>query len=73
MSTPDDQARTDSNTQKDPDTWVTGGEEMTGAQKSYLHTLSQEAGEGPSSVDDLNKAEASKEIDRQQEETGRGQ
>ena len=31
------------NTQKDPDTWVTGDEPMTGAQKSYLKTLSEEA------------------------------
>jgi hypothetical protein len=30
---------------KDPDHWVTGDEPMTGAEKSYLKTLSQEAKE----------------------------
>jgi DUF3072 family protein len=60
-----------SNRLKDPDEWVTGDEEMTGAQESYLHTLAQEAHE---KVDDeLTKAEASKEIDRLKEKTGRGQ
>ena len=34
-----------SNTIKDPDDWVTGDEEMTGAQRSYLQTLADEAGE----------------------------
>jgi hypothetical protein len=58
------------NTQKDPDDWVTGEEPMTGAQRSYLETLSQEAGE---EVDDsLTKADASKRIDELQEKTGRG-
>ena len=37
-----------SNAVKDPDDWVTGDEQMTGAQASYLQTLSEEAGEpGP--------------------------
>jgi hypothetical protein len=31
------------NTEKDPADWVTGDEPMTGAQKSYLKTLSEEA------------------------------
>ena len=31
------------NQQKDPDDWVTGEEPMTGAQASYLKTLSEEA------------------------------
>ena len=57
-------------TQKDPDDWVTGDEPMTGAQASYLETLSREADEEP--PDELTKAEASKEIDRLQDETGRG-
>ena len=59
-----------SNTEKDPDDWVTGDEAMTGAQASYLETLSQEAGEAfdPS----LTKADASKRIDELQERTGRG-
>ena len=55
---------------KDPDQWATGDEPMTGAQKSYLHTLAREAGE---EVDDaLSKAEASKKIDELQAKTGRG-
>jgi hypothetical protein len=59
-----------SNTRKDPDQWKTGDEPMTGAQRSYLQTLSDEAGEP---VDDtLSKAEASKRIDELQHKTGRG-
>ena len=56
--------------EKDPDDWVTGEEAMTGAQASYLETLSREAGEelDPS----LTKAEASRRIDELQERTGRG-
>lgn len=59
-----------SNTEKDPDDWVTGDEAMTGAQASYLETLCQEADEAfdPS----LSKADASKKIDELQERTGRG-
>src|SRR3954463_1124178 len=59
-----------SNRIKDPDEWVTGDEEMTGAQESYLHTLAQEAHEKID--DDLTKAEASKQIDRLKTKTGRG-
>jgi len=33
------------NPEKDPDEWTTGDEPMTGAQRSYLTTLCQEAGE----------------------------
>ena len=58
------------NTIKDPDNWVTGDEPMTGAQRSYLHTLAEEAREEVD--DDLTKAEASKLIDELQEKTGRG-
>lgn len=62
--------RETSNTIKDPEDWVTGDEEMTGAQRSYLQTLAQEAGE---EVDlNLTKAEASKRIEELQEKTGRG-
>ena len=60
-----------SNRIKDPDEWVTGDEEMTGAQESYLHTLATQAHEKVD--DDLTKAEASKEIDRLKAKTGRGQ
>jgi hypothetical protein len=56
---------------KDPDNWVTGDQPMTGAQRSYLHTLAEEAGEDVAD-DDLTKAEASKLIDELQEKTGRG-
>ncbi|RDE06590.1 DUF3072 domain-containing protein [Sphingomonas aracearum] len=59
------------NAEKDPDDWTTGGEPMTGAQASYLKTLSEEAGEGFD--DTLNKADASKRIDELQAKTGRGQ
>ena len=59
-----------SNTIKDPEDWTTGDEEMTGAQRSYLKTLSEEAGE--EAPDDLTKAEASKKIDSLQEKAGRG-
>ena len=58
-------------TEKDPDSWVTGDEPMTGAQRSYLDTLAREAGEQLSP--DLTKAEASEHIDRLQSKTGRGQ
>jgi hypothetical protein len=59
-----------SNTVKNPDEWTTGNEEMTGAQRSYLKTLSDEA--GVELDDTLTKAEASKRIDELQHETGRG-
>ncbi len=58
------------NAEKDPDDWVTGDEPMTGAQASYLKTLSEEAGEEFN--DELTKADASKKIDALQEQTGRG-
>ena len=73
MATPQDQNDTTTNAQKDPDNWTTGDEEMTGAQRSYLHTLAQEAGEDPGQYDNLSKAEASKKIDELQGATGRGQ
>lgn len=58
------------NAEKDPSDWVTGDEPMTGAQRSYLHTLAQEAQrEVP---DDLTKAQASEMIDELQSSTGRG-
>jgi len=43
---------------------------MTGAQRSYLDTLARDAGE--QLRPDLSKAEASEQIDRLQEKTGRG-
>jgi hypothetical protein len=55
---------------KDSDEWTTGDEPMTGAQRSYLKTLSDEAGEEFDET--LSKAEASKRIDELQHKTGRG-
>ncbi|MEJ3404751.1 DUF3072 domain-containing protein [Rathayibacter sp. YIM 133350] len=55
---------------KDPADWVTGDEPMTAAQRSYLDTLAREAGEQLPA--DLTKAQASVEIERLQEATGRG-
>ena len=66
---PDDQSPL-SNTVKDPDEWTTGNEPMTGAQRSYLKTLSDEAGEAFDET--LTKAEASKRIEELQRKTGRG-
>jgi hypothetical protein len=58
------------NAQKDPDDWVTGDEPMTGAQRSYLKTLSEEAKQP---FDDaLTKAQASQRIEELQRITGRG-
>ncbi len=59
-----------SNTVKDPDEWTTGGEPMTGAQRSYLKTLCEEA-KVPFD-DKLTKAAASRRIDELQQRTGRG-
>ena len=51
--------------------WATGDEPMTGAQASYLETLSREAGEEAPPAD-LTKAQASERIDALQQQTGRG-
>ncbi len=59
------------NTEKDPNEWVTGDEPMTGAQASYLKTLSDEANEPFDEA--LSKADASQRIDELQAKTGRGQ
>ena len=59
-----------SNLEKDPDDWKTGDEPMTGAQKSYLKTLADEANE--EFDESLTKAEASRRIDELQRRTGRG-
>ena len=60
-----------SNTQKDPDDWTTGDEPMTGAQASYLKTLSEEAKDEDGYEDGLTKAEASKRIDALKQKLGR--
>ena len=75
---PDQQAKTEhnpktdpapnSNTVKDPHDWTTGEEPMTGAQASYLKTLSEQT---HTEFDEtLNKAEASMRIDALRSETG---
>ncbi len=70
MDTENPKTHPTSNAEKDPADWTTGDEPMTGAQKSYLKTLSEEA---HAEFDgDLTKAEASIKIDELQEETGRG-
>jgi Protein of unknown function (DUF3072) len=60
-----------SNLEKDPAEWKTGDQPMTGAQASYLKTLSDQANEPFD--ENLTKAEASRRIDELQERTGRGQ
>ena len=60
-----------SNKIKDPDDWVTGHEPMTGAQASYLKTLSEQAHDPEAFDPELEKAEASKRIDQLKEQTGR--
>jgi len=67
---PSNQNLQGSNTIKDPDEWTTGDEPMTGAQHSYLKTLSDEAKEEFDET--LSKSEASKRIDELQHKTGRG-
>jgi hypothetical protein len=51
------------NAEKPAEEWVTGEEPMTGAQASYLKTLSEQHGRSDAFADDLTKAEASKRID----------
>ena len=59
----------DPTAEKDPSDWVTGDEPATGAQKSYLATLSRQAEEEV--PEDLTKADASRKIDELKQETGR--
>ena len=59
-----------SNMEKRPEDWTTGDEPMTGAQRSYLKTLSEEA--KVPFEEHLTKAEASRRIDELQKRTGRG-
>ena len=51
----------DPTAEKDPSDWVTGDEPATGAQKSYLETLSR--GTDEEVPEELTKAEASQKID----------
>ncbi len=57
-----------SNTVKDPHDWTTGEEPMTGAQASYLKTLSEQT--HTEFDESLNKAEASMRIDALRAEAG---
>lgn len=60
----------ESNTIKAPENWTTGDEPMTGAQRSYLSTLSEKAKE--EFDENLTKAQASQKIEELQKKTGRG-
>ena len=53
----------DPTAEKYPADWVTGNEPATGAQKSYLETLSRQNGEDVEISEDLTKADASRTID----------
>ena len=70
LMTPDDPTPAMQNPEKDPEDWTTGGEPMTGPQRSYLQTLCREAKEDFD--DSLTKAQASKKIEELQAKTGRG-
>ena len=60
---------TQGNRVKDPENWTTGDEPMTEAQRSYLHTLAEEAGV---EVDDaMTKAQASETIDALRQQSDR--
>lgn len=59
-----------SNAEKDPADWTSGDDPMTGAQASYLATLSEEAGEALPE-DGLSKAAASERIDALKAKLGR--
>jgi hypothetical protein len=65
----DQNPQDDSNTVKNPDEWKTGDEPMTGAQRSYLKTLSDEA--HVPFEENLTKAEASKRIDELRQRSDR--
>jgi len=58
------------NAVKAPDDWTTGGDPMTGAQMSYLKTLTEQAHEPELFAEDLSKAEASKRIDALRDKLG---
>lgn len=55
--------------EKDPSDWVSGGDPITPAQKSYLDTLARQAGEEIPA--DITKGEASEHIERLRQETGK--
>ena len=59
------------NPAKDPADWTTGGEPMTGPQRSYLQTLAREAGRDVK-LDGMSKADASRLINELQGASGHG-
>jgi hypothetical protein len=69
MTTDNPKDHPTSNAEKNPDDWTTGDEPMTGAQASYLKTLSEETHQEFDET--LNKAEASKRIDALRHESDR--
>jgi hypothetical protein len=77
-TTRDDQSKAPGNnasstaTLRDPHDWKTGDEPMTAAQRSYLETLTREAGKDFDEEENLTKAEAALRIDELQKKTGRG-
>ena len=61
------------NTIKPPEDWTTGDDPATGAQLSYLKTLTEQA-HAPEMFDEgLSKAEASERIDALRERLGLGE
>jgi Protein of unknown function (DUF3072) len=58
------------NTQKDPKDWISGDDPMTGAQASYLKTLSEQADKPDPTGKPMTKAEASELIDRMRDKAG---
>jgi hypothetical protein len=58
------------NTEKEPDDWVSGDDPMTGAQASYLRTLCEEVGDAEAYEANLTKAEAAKRIDALKQKLG---
>lgn len=70
MQNPKQDPNPGSNTEKDPSDWVSGDEPITGAQLSYLTTLSEEAKVDPPSRE-MTKAEASMAIDELKARLGR--
>lgn len=63
MADEDPKSHPTDNAEKDPDTWVSGKDPMTGAQASYLQTLSEQADDANAFDETISKAEASKRID----------
>ncbi|GLS80227.1 DUF3072 domain-containing protein [Paracoccus marinus] len=67
---PKSQTPENGNTEKDPDDWVSGDDPMTGAQASYLKTLSEQADDPDAYDETVNKAEASRRIDALKDKLG---